>query len=132
MRANMRQVFVIMHASTNAVEVARHVRERRPLAASQLELGDTLTKTLDDLAHGALQDFLGAQTNPLLNLRAPFGMEHLSGLPKLLQDVEPIQDEGDLELLADQILQGSLPIGERHVSLVARRIAAALPLVKLA
>src|SRR6516225_4030749 len=123
-RQALRQVFVITHAGTIAVEVARHVRERCPLAATQLELGDTLTKTLDDLADRPLQDSLGAKANPWLGFRAPFGMEHIGRLPKLLQDMEQIEDERDLEFLADQILQGSLPVGERHVGLVALRIAA--------
>src|SRR5450759_3287310 len=51
-------------------------------------------------------------------------MEDVSGLPKFLQDVHQIQDQGDIQFPLDSNLEGTLAVGQSHASFGGGRIAA--------
>src|SRR5271157_3934588 len=106
--------------------------QRLALGPEESAFGDTLANTLDDLTDFAEQDSQGPIQNPQFGLQAPLGMEHISGFPEFLQNVQQIQNQGDAERPFDQNLQGSLAIGERHASLAALPMTAVLPLSRLA
>lgn len=52
------------------------------------------------------------------------GVEHLSGFPEFLQNVQQTQHQGDAEGSFDQNLQSSLAVGERRACLDSLRITA--------
>src|SRR5208283_6031429 len=98
--------------------------QRLALGPEESALGDALANTLDDLTDFAEQDSQGPIQNPQFGWQAAFGMEHISGFPEFLQNVQQIQNQGDAERPFDQNLQGALAIGERHTGLAALRITA--------
>jgi hypothetical protein len=60
----------------------------------------------------------------LLSFQTAFGVEDVGSFPQLLQYVQQIEDQSDIELLADPNLQSSFSVGERHAGFVTLGIAA--------
>src|SRR5271167_4083471 len=104
--------------------VVRDGPQRLALGPEESAFRDALANTLDDLTDFAEQDSQGPIQNPQFGWQAPLGMEHISGFPEFLQNVQQIQNQGNAERPFDQNLQGALAIGERHTCLAALQIPA--------